>query len=629
MIISAPFRENNPRLRAMGMIVGLGLLILLAALWRVQVMRGEHYDNKQEAQSLRRIRIPAARGEIVDRNGVVLANNRPSYDIAIYLDQLGRLSKKTDVVRVAQANLGALSATLGGLPKTLTDHDVQIHYKLRRPLPLQVWRDLHPDTVAAFAERASNLPGVDLIVMPVRQYPQGSLAAHLLGYVGKAQADDDEEELEKFYYYQPDSIGKQGVEKACDEYLRGSPGGRTIRVNPAGRIADDLGEKQAELGGRVTLTIDTRLQRIVEDALAHAPLSAGQELRGAAVLLDARTGEVLAMASVPSFDPNIFNPGTPKPVIQAVFNNPASPMLNRAIGARYAPGSTFKTITLLAGLESGAISPQDTVVCSGSMQIGNWHRAFNCWNHDGHGRIDASTAIRQSCDVWFYTEGMKTGVGTISKAAAEFGLGQPTGFDVGREEIGFVPSPAWKQTQRGERWWNGDTAQLSIGQSFLLVTPLQMACVAATFGNGGTCLKPYVVKRIETPDGQIVHAGAPEARARLSATPEQLEIVRHAMLGAVQEVDGTAHRAAVKGLRIAGKTGTAEYDTKNGRFKRAWFMGFAPADPPPDQPQVALAVLIEDADSGGHTAAPVAGAIFAGVFQKKTETVGGGATDAD
>jgi penicillin-binding protein 2 len=622
MIISAPFRESNPRLRTIGMIVGIGLLTLLAALWRVQVMHGERYDNKQEAQSLRRIRIPAARGEIVDRHGVVLANNRPSYDIAIYLDQLGRLSKKTDVIRVAQANLGALSATLG-LPTTLADRDVRIHYQRRRPLPLPVWRDLRPETVAAFAERASNLPGVDLIVMPVRQYPQGSLAAHVLGYVGKAQPDDDEDELEKFYYYQPDSIGKQGVEKACDEYLRGSPGGRTIRVDPAGGIADDLGEKQAELGGRVTLTIDARLQRIVEDALGRAPTGAGKEVRGAAVLLDAGTGEVLAMASVPSFDPNIFNAGTPPPVIQAVLNNPASPMLNRAIGARYAPGSTFKPLTLLAGLEAGAISPQDTVACSGSMQIGNWHRAFNCWNHDGHGRVDAYAAIKHSCDVWFYTEGMKTGVGAINKVAAEFGLGQPTGFDVGREQVGFVPSPAWKRMQHGERWWDGDTAQLSIGQSYLLVTPLQMACVAATFGNGGMCLKPYVVKRIQTPEGEVVHEGDMEVRARLSATPQQLEFVRHAMLGAVQEVDGTAHRAAVKGLRVAGKTGTAEYDTKEGRCKRAWFMGFAPYD----QPQVALSVLIEDADSGGHTAAPVAGEIFAGVFEKQAERVTGGGGD--
>jgi penicillin-binding protein 2 len=301
-------------------------------------------------------------------------------------------------------------------------------------------------------------------------------------------------------------------------------------------------------------------------------------------------------------------------------------MLNRAIGGRYPPGSTFKTVTLLAGLESGAISPQDTVACSGSIQIGNWHRAFNCWNHAGHGRIDAYNAIKESCDVWFYQEGMKTGVDAITKTAAEFGLGQLTGFDIGHEQVGFVPSAAWKRTQRGEKWWDGDTAQLSIGQSFLLVTPLQMACIAATFANRGTCLRPYVVKRIEAPDHRVVHEGQAESRGKLTATSQQLDFVRRAMNGAVQEVDGTAHKAAVKGMSVAGKTGTAEYDTKEGRLKRAWFMGFAPYD----QPQVALSVLIEDADSGGHTAAPVAGEVFARMFGKNREgTTAAGAAYAD
>ena len=227
--------------------------------------------------------------------------------------------------------------------------------------------------------------------MPVRQYPLGSLAAHLIGYVGKARYSDDDE-IEKFYYYQPDSVGKQGVEKACDEYLRGSPGGRTIRVNPAGTIADDLGEKEAEHGGRVTLTIDVRLQRILEKALAAVKLPAGKELPARRCCWTSRTGEVLALASVPGFDPNIFNPATPGTVIDAVMNNPASPMLNRAIGATLSPGSTFKPITLLAGLESGAISPQDTVVCSGFIQIGNWPHPFHCSNHAGHGSIDAYNA---------------------------------------------------------------------------------------------------------------------------------------------------------------------------------------------------------------------------------------------
>jgi penicillin-binding protein 2 len=616
MIISAPARVHNPRLRAVGMTIASGLLILLLALYRVQVVRGGDYGTKQENQSLRRIRVPAARGEIVDRNGVILANNRPSYDVAIYLDQLGHISKTNDPILVAQTNLVAMSAVLG-MPLTITYNDIRTHYETRAPLPLPVWRDLRPEQVAAFAEQASYVSGADLIVMPVRQYPFGSLAAHLLGYVGRA-GENDEDEIERFYYYQPDRIGRQGVEKACDEYLRGSPGGRTIRVNPAGFVAEDLGEKEAEQGGRVTLTIDVRLQRIAEKELAAAPPAAGKQLSGAVVVLDVRTGEVLAMASLPSFDPNIFNPGTPAQTINAVLNDPDHPMVNRAIGARYPPGSTFKPITLLAGLASGAISPQDTVTCSGSLVIGNWQRhPFHCWNHTGHGRLDAYTAITESCDVWFYEEGMKTGVDAITRMASEFGLGQPTGFDIGNEIRGLVPTPAWKRQQQGVQWWEGDTAQLSIGQSYLLVTPLQMACVAATFANRGTSLHPYVVKRIQTADGQIVHEGQPDVRARLDATPPHIEMVRHAMLGAVQNADGTAHRAAVKGLSVAGKTGTAQYKVAGSDLPadRAWFIGFAPYD----QPQVAVSVLIEAAHDGSHTAAAVASGIFAQIFGKTGE----------
>ena len=617
MIISAPFREQNPRLQAIGAAIGIGLFVLLLALWRVQVMRGDHYDNRQEAQSLRRIRIPSARGEIVDRNGIVLANNRPSYDIAIYLDQLGRVTKQQDIVRIAAASIGALSTALK-MPVTLSDRDVRIHYQRRRPIPMPVWRDLRTESVAAFAERASNLPGADLIVTPVREYPQGTLAAHLLGYCGKAEQTPDDE-LEQFYYYQPDSIGKQGIERAYDEFLRGSPGGQTIRVTPGGRMVGRLGEKPALRGNRVTLTIDARIQKIAEQALARAELPPGKELRGAVVVLDPRNGEVLAMASAPAFDPNIFNPGTPAAQINALLTDPQSPMFNRALGARYAPGSTFKPITLLAGLEAHTISPHDTVVCNGSLQIGNWHRSFGCWNRHGHGTVDMLTAMKQSCDVWFYQKGMATGVEQINKIASDLGLGQPTGIDLRGEQRGLVPSSAWKQTQRSERWWDGDTAQMAIGQSFLLATPLQMACVAATLGNRGTLWQPFVVKRVDAPNGEVLRLTEPHERSRLHASPQNVDTVRQAMLAAVQSPDGTGHHAAVQGLRVAGKTGTAEFDTPNGRIKRAWFIGFAPYD----NPQVALAILLEDADSGGHTAAPVASALLAGIFQKSPERSGG------
>jgi penicillin-binding protein 2 len=617
MIISAPFRNRNSRLVVIGAIVAAGLFLLLADLWRVQVLRGEHYGSREEAQSLRRIRIPAARGEIVDRNGVVLANNRPSYDIVIYLDQLGRVSKQQDIVRVASINLAALSAALR-LPVTLADRDVRIHYQRRRPIPLPVWRDLKTDLIASFVERASNLPGADLIVMPVRQYPNGKLAAHLLGFVGKAEQTGDDEELEHFYYYQPDTIGKQGVERACDKFLRGAPGGRTIRVNPSGNKVGEVGERRAERGNRVTLTIDVRIQKFVEDALAHAPLPPGKAIRGATVVLDPRNGEVLAMASVPAFDPNVS--------IAPLLQDPASPLLNRAIGARYAPGSTFKPITLLAGLEAGTINPRDSVVCGGSIQIGNWPRPFRCWNTHGHGTVDAMRAMKESCDVWFYQKGMATGVDAITKTAGELGLGKETGFDLGNDRSGFIPSPGWKRTQRGERWWDGDTAQLAIGQSFLLATPLQMACAVATLGNGGTLWRPFVVKRIDSAAGDLERETKPEMRGKLNAKPQNLAVLREMMLAAIRDADGTGHHAAVRGLSVAGKTGTAEFETREGRIKRAWFIGFAPYE----NPTVAMAIVIEDGESGGHTAAPVAGEILAGIFQKETERVtDGGATYAD
>ncbi len=614
MIISAPYRNNNPRLAILAGIVGSGLLILLAALFRVQVMHGEHFGNREDVQSLRRIRIPSARGEIVDRNGVVLANNRPSFDIAISLDQLGRISKKQDPIRIAEANLFSLSRVLG-LPITLADRDVRLHYQRRRPIPMPVWRDLKTEVVAAFAERASNLPGTDLIVTPVRHYPQGKLGAHVLGYCGRAE-QSAEDELERFYYYEADSVGRQGVERSFDTYLRGAPGGRTIRVNPGGVKVGDVGEKEAERGNRVTLTIDARIQKIAEDALSRAHLPAGKQLRGAVVVLDPRNGEVLALVSWPAFDPNIFNHGTDAVLVNAVLQNPLSPMLNRALGARYPPGSTFKPVTMLAGLEAGTIHVSDTATCGGGLQIGN--RYFRCHSKAGHGTMEAMAAMAQSCDVWFYQEGMQTGVDAISKVANELGLGSPTGIDFGSERQGLVPTPAWKQEHQGERWWNGDTAQMAIGQSFLLTTPLQMANLAATFANGGTRWRPFIVKRITEFHGAVVEEKQPQVAARLSAKPGNIEIVRQSMRGVVSH--GTGRLAAVSGLNAAGKTGTAEFQTKDGRINRAWFIGFAPYE----QPTVALAVVIEDGEGGSHTAAPVAQQILAGIFQKKTEAMSGG-----
>jgi penicillin-binding protein 2 len=616
MIIAAAYRNDNPRLRFLTGGVALGLALLLVALFRVQVLHTDRFGDRLEAQSLRRIRLPSARGEITDRAGVVLADNRPSYDIAMYLDQLGRFSKRQDVARIAQASIFSLGSLLN-LPVNTTDREVRLHYERRRPIPLPLWKDLPPPTVAAFVERGSTLPGTDLLVTPVRQYPHGTLAAHILGFCGKSE-QTPEAEVESFYYYQPDLVGKQGVERGFDADLRGAPGGRTIRVNPAGVKVEDLGVKPAERGNRLVLTIDARIQRFAEEALLNAKLPAGKELRGAVIALDPRSGEILALASVPAFDPNLFNPGTPASEVNAVLQNPGNPLLNRAIGARYAPGSTFKPITLLAGLEAGTVTMSDTAVCSGGTQIGN--RFFGCWNRQGHGRVEAGSAMAASCDVWFYQAGQRTGVEAIARMAREFGLGQPTGLDYSRDAGGLVPTPAWKREHHGDRWWDGDTAQMAIGQSFLLTTPLQMANVAAMLANGGTRWRPHILKRITTPAGVVLHAQQPQVVARLRARRDNIEAVRQTMLAAVNSSLGTSRQAAVRGLNIAGKTGTAEHDTRHGRINRAWFIGFAPYE----EPSLALAVLIEEGQSGGHTAAPVAGEIFAKVFGKEMARAGGG-----
>ena len=612
MIISSPFSRENPRLRVLGFLLGAGFLLLLGALWRIQVLHGERYGSRDQAQSLRRIRIPSARGEILDRHGVVLANNRPSYDVVVYLDQMKGQSKQKDIVRVAAPHLTAVSRAMN-LPVTLTAQDLRAHYAQRRPLPLTLWQNLSKEQVAAFEERLSgtSVAGVDLLATPVRQYPHGTLAAHLIGLVGYPE-QKPEEELEHFYYYQPDRVGKKGVERACDEWLRGAPGGRTIRVNPGGMTVNEIGVRPAERGYRVTLALDAQWQRATEAALSRVSAPSGREARGAAVLLDPRSGAVLAMASLPTFDPNLFTPGGLAAPVTAVLTNPASPMLNRAIEATYAPGSTFKPVTLLAGLQSGAVNFTDQVVCRGSLQIGSWPRPFRCWNTRGHGAVNGLDAIVHSCDIWFYDRGIAAGLDAIARMARDFGLGQPTGLDIGGESSGLVPTAAWKRTRRHEAWRDGDTAQLAIGQSFLLTTPLQMAGVAAALANGGTCWKPYVVERIESPAGVVTHQTEPEIRSRLTVSPRNMDLVRRAMRDAIGLPDGTGHLAAVKGLEVAGKTGTAEVETPHGRINRAWFIGFAPFD----QPQVALAVVIEEGNSGGHTAAPVAGEILAKMFGK-------------
>ncbi len=631
ILIGHAFRDANPRLRALGIGLAAGMVVLLAGMARIQVLHAGLWSDREQSQSLRRVRLPSVRGEMVDRHGEVLAQNRPSYDVVVYLDQLARISKRRDIMPVARDTLRELGRVMG-LPVQLSEQQVRTHYAQRRVLPLTVWRDLTPQQVAMFAERAAHVPAVDLMVSPVRQYPHGVMASHVIGFVGRASTGrvEHEEDDGIFLYDQPDTVGRDGIERAYDAFLRGGPGARTVRVSPAGTTVEEVAVREATRGNRVVLTLDARLQRVVEDVLAQAP--AGQHFgrNGSAVVVDPRNGELLAMASAPGFDPNIFNPGMPASLVRQVMDDHHNaPMVHRAINARYPPGSTFKPVSMLAALECGVASLQHDapVTCAGGMHIGSWHRIFPCWKKDGHGSVDMMQAMRQSCDIWFYERGMATGAERIAAMAMEFGLGQRTGIDVPGESAGLVPTPSWKMERRGERWWDGDSAQLAIGQSFLVTTPLQMAMMTAALANGGTRWRPYVVKEIQSPHGETLQQAQPRKLGQLNVSRANLETVRRSLLAAVMDAAGTGQRAMVKGVKVAGKTGTAEFDFYEGdvrhRVNRVWFVGFAPYD----APTVAVAVVLEDGVSGGSTAAPLAGRILAACFHSDVERTSGGGGD--
>lgn len=631
IFVSSTLGNLNPRLRVLGGMMAVALLFLLFGMARIQVLRTGLWSEHEQKQSLRRVWLPSVRGEIVDRHGAVLANNRPSYDVVMYLDQVARISKKGNFMPIVRDRAQKLSDTMG-MPIRLTEDDVKRHYAQNRPLPLTIWRDLSPEQVAYFSERAAHLTGADLMVNPVRQYPHGPVLAHVLGYVSlmRENPGDDQFDDDVFDYFQGDVVGKQGIELAYNKYLRGSVGARMIRVNPAGTTVEEVAVTPATRGNRVVLTIDLRLQQAAERALMSAPAVAGRKPRGAAVVLDPRNGEVLAMASTPSYDPTIFNPGASADAVNAVLRDESNaPLENRAARGLYAPGSTFKPVSLLAALESGVATTDgnEPVTCTGSMKIGSWQRPFRCWKHDGHGSVDMMHAMRQSCDIWFYERGMSTGVEKIAAVSREFGLGGRMGIDLAGEKSGVVPTPAWKKEKKDEAWWDGDTAQLAIGQSFLLVTPLQMACVAATLANGGTRWQPHLVREIHAADGTVLNKAQPRVLGQVKAARSHMEVARRSMLAAVMDANGTGHRAMVRDVVVAGKTGTAEKDiTENEQRRRVnhvWFIGFAPYD----NPTVALAVMLEEGDSGGHTAAPMAGQVLAAFFGKEPERVSGGGGD--
>ncbi len=583
MELSNPWDGEQIRLRVIIVVMFAALVFLSGSLWRVQVLHASEHAERLDYQSIRRVRLPGLRGSITDRNGILLASNRPSYCLALYVEELRQPGRSSRTIDEVERVIGEISEIIGVPPQVDRD-DVRTHIRRRLPLPFLAWRDLAPVALARWAESGVRFPGVDVHVEPVREYPRGTLAAHVLGCVGRSSLSSNEKET--YHFYLPDMRGQFGVERTFNSRLAGVAGGRLIRVDASGFKYNEQFEREPRRGEDLRLTLDARIQALAESLL--------EGWRGAVVLCDARNGDVVAMASSPTFDPVRLHARYAR-----LRKDPALPLFNRAIEGQYPPGSTFKPLVALVGLDSEAIAASTRLECPGYFELGGVR--FRCWNRRGHGPVDMRKSIEQSCNAYFCQLGLKCGYANIHKMADACGFGRPTGIALEHEMGGLLPDDAWKRRVLKEGWRSGDTCNISIGQGALLVTPLQMACFASALGHGGHLYRPRIVTE-PWEEGDL--AGT------MNWDAGTLAVVRGGMFDVVEAETGTGRRARIAGVQMGGKTGTAEYGPRDARKKYAWMIAFAPYE----NPQYGAAIVLEDAQSGGRNAAPRMAKLMAGVF---------------
>jgi penicillin-binding protein 2 len=585
------------RLRLLLLVMLTALGVLVYSLWVLQVKQGSRYRSDQQQQSVRRVRLPGTRGEIYDRNRRPMAANRPSFAIALYLEELRRPGKWEKTIARVESTIRELSRRLG-LESTVTREDIRKHIQRSLPLPFLVWRDVSDPVLARWAEQASHLPGVDIYPEPVRVYPAGALAGHILGYVGRADLMEDESN--PFHYYLPEMAGRAGIERVYDEPLRGRAGGRIVRVDVSGYRHGDVGGRAPEAGSDLALTLDLRLQQLATNALA--------DILGALVAIDPRNGEVLAMVSSPPIDSNDFVPINRADRWNELTSDPRIPLLNRATAGAYPPGSTFKPVTAIASLIARPASARESHHCPGYFMLGR--SRFGCWDIAGHGDLAMSGAIRHSCNVYFYHTALASGHEPVVSVAQALGLGRRTGIDLDSDSAGILPSDAWKRREKKEGWRDGDTCNLAIGQGFLTTSPLQMAVVTAAFANGGRRVKPHLLQAVRRPGAAEFEAVPVAAPVELGWPAAAVKLVRDGMRDVVMAEDGTGRKARIPGVAISGKTGTAEFGSKGSGLKRGWMIAYAPSE----DPRLAVAMVVEEAVSGGSTVAPRLQKFFAGAF---------------
>jgi penicillin-binding protein 2 len=572
--------------------------LLIASFWHIQVLRGKHYRMLAENNQNRTVPIAAPRGVVLDRHGRVLVENRPAFNIVL------RPEDCPDIERA----LGRISALLDVKTTTVSD---QLARRPARFRPVPVKTNASEQDVAVVEARRFELPELAVDPIPLRSYPLGGAAAHVLGRVGEVT----ERQLSSpdFAGIQPgDIVGQAGIEVYYNSRLMGENGYRRLIVNSRGVEVRQDRHQLAQEGPRVELTLDADLQAALEAAFVGRT--------GSAVLLDPTNGDVLALVSTPAFNPNDFAVGIDAQLWHKLVSDPDTPLMNKVIQGQYAPGSVFKIVIATAALEEGLITPETTFYCPGELAI--YGTVFRCNRAGGHGRLDLKHALAQSCNTYFYQLGIKLEIDRIARYAQLFGLGATTNIDLPGETPGLVPSSAWKLKTQKTPWYPGETVSVAIGQGQVSVTPLQLARVAAIVANGGRFVSPRLIRSI---GGQVVERSAPRD---LGFKPENLAAVRGGMEAVVNE-GGTGRRARLQGIAVCGKTGSAQV-VAHARLVRsgnaeeylphAWFVGFAPAE----NPAVAFAFLVEHGGSGAESAAPVAREVLAHFFNRSRPVVADG-----
>ena len=559
---------------------------------------------KSEQNRVRKISLADYRGEIKDRLGNVIVNVRPSFSLYVTPEDADNLSESLEF--------------LSGLIEINKD---KLRSDIRRSPSFKnvlIKRDISRREVAYIEENKMLLPGIRIKIEPIRNYAHKDFASHVLGYLG--EVSKSELKISKFSRYElGDMVGKNGLEKIYESQLRGKKGFKEVEVDVSGRELKVLRKFSPKTGNSLVLTLDSRVQSKLETLMDE--VLGENSVEGSAVVMKVQSGEIIAMVSKPSFDPNSFATGISTKQWSGLVLDEKNPLQNRTIDGQYPPASTYKIVTAYAALAEKIIKPESTIFCPGHFRLGK--RDYRCWKKRGHGDMNLHDALVQSCDVYFYKLGHRLGINNLAKYATKLGLGELTGIVLKGEKSGLVPSKQWKKKFKNEPWYPGETISASIGQGYNLVTPLQSARMISTIASGGLLVRPYLVKRIEDYDGRLIQEFFPEVIKKIKIEPEVLRNIKEGLRGVVHEAHGTGRRARLKNVIVAGKTGTAqvvamkdsdeidpEEEPPYSHRDHAWFVAFAPYE----NPEVAVSVIIEHGGHGGATAAPIAGGILKTYF---------------